>query len=165
MRTTRLVARLAVQYGAGRLQEKLPPHSTHVVHPGYMGFIKPSPNPIGLIADFIWSALNQSRRHTVAAPLGLEIRRHKSGAIGKYGRLCPRPDYTSYKSWLCGRARNWFASPTWRTRSWLVSEWEFPGQRLSTASENPGTRRGLWWCRPEARRPAQFQGEPTRPAG
>ena len=29
-------------------------------HPGYMGLITPSPNPVGVIADFICSALNQN---------------------------------------------------------------------------------------------------------
>src|SRR5215831_16860820 len=42
------------------LEQKLLPYSTHVGHPGYMGLITPSPNPIGVIADFICSALNQN---------------------------------------------------------------------------------------------------------
>ena len=42
------------------LQGKLLPYCTHVGHPGYMGLITPSPNPIGVIADFICSALNQN---------------------------------------------------------------------------------------------------------
>ncbi|HEU5335328.1 MAG TPA: pyridoxal-dependent decarboxylase, partial [Terriglobales bacterium] len=42
------------------LQEKLLPYCTHVGHPGYMGLITPSPNPVGVIADFICSALNQN---------------------------------------------------------------------------------------------------------
>src|SRR5690242_18548582 len=42
------------------LQEKLLPYCTHVGHPGYMGLITPSPNPIGVIGDFICSALNQN---------------------------------------------------------------------------------------------------------
>jgi aromatic-L-amino-acid/L-tryptophan decarboxylase len=42
------------------LQEKLLPYCTHVGHPGYMGLITPSPNPVGIIADFICSALNQN---------------------------------------------------------------------------------------------------------
>jgi aromatic-L-amino-acid decarboxylase len=44
----------------GELEKKLLPHCTHVGHPGYMGLITPSPNPIGIIADFICSALNQN---------------------------------------------------------------------------------------------------------
>ena len=42
------------------LEEKLLPYCTHVGHPGYMGLITPSPNPIGVITDFICSALNQN---------------------------------------------------------------------------------------------------------
>jgi aromatic-L-amino-acid/L-tryptophan decarboxylase len=42
------------------LEEKLLPYCTHVAHPGYMGLITPSPSPVGIIADFICSALNQN---------------------------------------------------------------------------------------------------------
>ena len=42
------------------LHEKLLPYCTHVGHPGYMGLITPSPNPVGIIGDFICSALNQN---------------------------------------------------------------------------------------------------------
>jgi len=42
------------------LEEKLLPYCTHVGHPGYMGLITPSPNPAGVIGDFICSALNQN---------------------------------------------------------------------------------------------------------
>ena len=42
------------------LENKLFPYCTHVGHPGYMGLITPSPNPIGIIADFICSAINQN---------------------------------------------------------------------------------------------------------
>lgn len=42
------------------LEKKLLPYCTHVGHPGYMGLITPSPNPVGVIADFICSALNQN---------------------------------------------------------------------------------------------------------
>src|SRR5215469_6444647 len=42
------------------LEDKLLPYCTHVGHPGYMGLITPSPNPIGVVADFICSALNQN---------------------------------------------------------------------------------------------------------
>jgi aromatic-L-amino-acid/L-tryptophan decarboxylase len=42
------------------LENKLLPYCTHVGHPGYMGLITPSPNPVGVIADFICSALNQN---------------------------------------------------------------------------------------------------------
>src|SRR5499425_3093364 len=42
------------------LETKLFPYCTNVGHPGYMGLITPSPNPVGIIADFICSALNQN---------------------------------------------------------------------------------------------------------
>jgi aromatic-L-amino-acid/L-tryptophan decarboxylase len=42
------------------LEEKLLPYCTHVGHPGYMGLITPSPTPVGVIGDFICSALNQN---------------------------------------------------------------------------------------------------------
>lgn len=42
------------------LEEKLIPYCTHVSHPGYMGLITPSPNPAGILADFLASALNQN---------------------------------------------------------------------------------------------------------
>jgi aromatic-L-amino-acid decarboxylase len=42
------------------VKTKLLPNCTHVGHPGYMGLITPSPNPVGVIADFICSALNQN---------------------------------------------------------------------------------------------------------
>jgi glutamate/tyrosine decarboxylase-like PLP-dependent enzyme len=42
------------------LERKLLPYCTHVAHPGYMGLITPSPTPIGILGDFISSALNQN---------------------------------------------------------------------------------------------------------
>ena len=42
------------------LENKLFPYCTNVGHPGYMGLITPSPNPVGVIADFICSAINQN---------------------------------------------------------------------------------------------------------
>lgn len=42
------------------LEVKLVPYCTNVGHPGYMGLITPSPNPVGIVADFICSALNQN---------------------------------------------------------------------------------------------------------
>ena len=42
------------------LNEKLLPYCTNVGHPGYMGLITPSPNPVGVIADLICSAINQN---------------------------------------------------------------------------------------------------------
>jgi len=41
-------------------ENKILPYCTHVGHPGYMGLITPSPNPLGVIADFICSAINQN---------------------------------------------------------------------------------------------------------
>jgi aromatic-L-amino-acid/L-tryptophan decarboxylase len=42
------------------LEEKLVPYCTHVNHKGYMGLITPSPNPAGILGDFLASALNQN---------------------------------------------------------------------------------------------------------
>ncbi len=42
------------------LEAKLLPYCTNVGHPGYMGLITPSPNPVGVIGDFICSAINQN---------------------------------------------------------------------------------------------------------
>lgn len=42
------------------LEDKLLPYCTNVGHPGYMGLITPSPNPVGVVADFVCSALNQN---------------------------------------------------------------------------------------------------------
>src|SRR5215468_3550450 len=43
-----------------QLEDKLLPYCTHVGHPGYMGLITPSPSPVGVLGDFICSALNQN---------------------------------------------------------------------------------------------------------
>ena len=43
-----------------KIEENLVPYCTHVNHPGYMGLITPSPNPAGILADFLASALNQN---------------------------------------------------------------------------------------------------------
>jgi aromatic-L-amino-acid/L-tryptophan decarboxylase len=42
------------------LEEKLLPNCTHVGHPGYFGFITPSPLPAGALADLVASVLNQN---------------------------------------------------------------------------------------------------------
>jgi aromatic-L-amino-acid/L-tryptophan decarboxylase len=42
------------------LERKLLPYCTHVAHPGYMGLITPSPTPMGILGDFVSSALNQN---------------------------------------------------------------------------------------------------------
>jgi aromatic-L-amino-acid/L-tryptophan decarboxylase len=38
----------------------LMPYCTHVSHAGYMGLITPSPNPAGILGDFLAAALNQN---------------------------------------------------------------------------------------------------------
>jgi aromatic-L-amino-acid/L-tryptophan decarboxylase len=57
------------------LQEKVIPYCTNVGHPGYMGLITPSPNPIGVIADFICSALNQNVGAYSIGPSAVAIER------------------------------------------------------------------------------------------
>jgi aromatic-L-amino-acid decarboxylase len=57
------------------IQEKLLPYCTHVGHPGYMGLITPSPNPIGVVADFICSALNQNIGAYSIGPSGVAMER------------------------------------------------------------------------------------------
>jgi glutamate/tyrosine decarboxylase-like PLP-dependent enzyme len=42
------------------LNEKLLPYCMQVNHPGYLGLITPSPTPVGILGDFIASALNQN---------------------------------------------------------------------------------------------------------
>src|SRR5580704_11093403 len=57
------------------LEEKLLPYCTHVGHPGYMGLITPSPNPVGIIADFICSALNQNVGAYTIGPAAVAMER------------------------------------------------------------------------------------------
>jgi|SoiMethySBSTD1v2_1073268.scaffolds.fasta_scaffold66787_3 aromatic-L-amino-acid/L-tryptophan decarboxylase len=57
------------------LEEKLLPYCTHVGHPGYMGLITPSPAPIGVIADFICSALNQNLGTYTIGPAAVAMER------------------------------------------------------------------------------------------
>jgi aromatic-L-amino-acid decarboxylase len=57
------------------VQEKLLPYCTHVGHPGYMGLITPSPNPVGVLADFICSALNQNIGAYSIGPAGVAMER------------------------------------------------------------------------------------------
>src|SRR5439155_2765720 len=59
----------------GELEEKLFPYCTHVGHPGYMGLITPSPNPIGVIADCICSALNQNIGAYTIGPAAVAMER------------------------------------------------------------------------------------------
>jgi glutamate/tyrosine decarboxylase-like PLP-dependent enzyme len=57
------------------IKSKLLPYCTHVGHPGYMGLITPSPNPIGVIGDFICSALNQNLGTYSIGPSAVEMER------------------------------------------------------------------------------------------
>ncbi|MGA3089960.1 MAG: aspartate aminotransferase family protein [Terriglobales bacterium] len=57
------------------LEQKLLPYCTHVGHPGYMGLITPSPNPVGIIADFICSALNQNIGAYTIGPAAVAMER------------------------------------------------------------------------------------------
>jgi len=57
------------------VETKLLPYCTHVGHPGYMGLITPSPSPMGIIADFICSALNQNLGTYSIGPSAIEMER------------------------------------------------------------------------------------------
>jgi aromatic-L-amino-acid decarboxylase len=57
------------------LEEKLLPNCTNVGHPGYMGLITPSPNPVGIVADFICSALNQNIGAYTIGPAAVAMER------------------------------------------------------------------------------------------
>ena len=57
------------------LDAKLYPYCTNVGHPGYMGLITPSPNPVGVIGDFICSALNQNIGAYSIGPSAVAIER------------------------------------------------------------------------------------------
>lgn len=55
------------------LKEKLFPFITNVNHPGYFGLITPTPNPIGILGDFIASALNQNLGAYSIGPSAVEM--------------------------------------------------------------------------------------------
>lgn len=55
------------------LEEKLIPYCTHVNHPGYMGLITPSPNPAGILSEFLASALNQNVGAYSIGPSGVAM--------------------------------------------------------------------------------------------
>src|SRR6201997_724734 len=55
------------------LETKLFPYCTNVGHPGYMGLITPSPNPVCIISDFICSALNQNLGTYSIGPSAIEM--------------------------------------------------------------------------------------------
>ncbi|MBI4565768.1 MAG: aminotransferase class V-fold PLP-dependent enzyme [Planctomycetes bacterium] len=57
------------------LRIKLLPYCTNVNHPGYYGLMTPTPAPIGVLADFIASAINQNVGSYVIAPSATEMER------------------------------------------------------------------------------------------
>jgi aromatic-L-amino-acid decarboxylase len=68
-------ASIPAQQVLGELEEKFLPYCTHVGHPGYMGLITPSPNPVGVIGDLICSALNQNIGAYTIGPSGVAMER------------------------------------------------------------------------------------------
>src|SRR2546422_11525494 len=69
-----------------QIQEKLLPYCTHVGHPGYFGLITPSPNLMGILADFICSALNQNvGAYTIGPSAGSIERRNRQWVLGILG--------------------------------------------------------------------------------
>ncbi|MQA89508.1 MAG: aminotransferase class I/II-fold pyridoxal phosphate-dependent enzyme [Gemmatimonas sp.] len=57
------------------LEAKLLPHVTQVNHPGYFGYITPTPTPAGILADFVASALNQNLGLYSLGPAAVAIER------------------------------------------------------------------------------------------
>jgi glutamate/tyrosine decarboxylase-like PLP-dependent enzyme len=57
------------------LEEKLLPHVAQVNHPGYFGYITPSPLPAGILGDLIASALNQNVALYAIGPGAVAIER------------------------------------------------------------------------------------------
>src|SRR5262245_13916240 len=57
------------------LEDKLLPNCVHVNHPGYFGLMTPTPMPVGILADFITSALNQNIGTYVIGPAATEMER------------------------------------------------------------------------------------------
>jgi aromatic-L-amino-acid decarboxylase len=57
------------------LERKLFPHCTHVNHPGYFGLMTPSPNPMGILGDFVASALNQNLGTYTVGPAAIALER------------------------------------------------------------------------------------------
>ena len=55
------------------VREKLLPNSTAVNHPGYLGLITSTPTPIGILGDFIASALNQNIGAYSIGPSGVAM--------------------------------------------------------------------------------------------
>ncbi|MHC4513209.1 MAG: pyridoxal phosphate-dependent decarboxylase family protein [Planctomycetota bacterium] len=59
----------------GEVEQKLLPYCTHVSHPGYFGLITPTPLPVGALADFLASALNQNVGTYVLGPSATAMER------------------------------------------------------------------------------------------
>ncbi len=57
------------------LREKLLPNCAQINHPGYFGFITPTPTPVGVIGDLIASALNQNVGVWPSAPSATAMER------------------------------------------------------------------------------------------
>jgi glutamate/tyrosine decarboxylase-like PLP-dependent enzyme len=57
------------------INEKLLPYCTQVNHPGYFGLITPSPTPVGILGDFIASALNQNIGAYTIGPAAVTMER------------------------------------------------------------------------------------------
>ena len=57
------------------LEQKLMPYVTHVNHPGYMGLITPTPNPAGILADLLASAINQNLGAYTIGPSAVAMER------------------------------------------------------------------------------------------
>jgi len=69
--------------------QKLLPYCTHVGHPVYTGLITPSPYPVGVIGDFICSALNQNLGVYSIGPSAVAMERQTVGwltDLAGYGR-------------------------------------------------------------------------------
>jgi glutamate/tyrosine decarboxylase-like PLP-dependent enzyme len=57
------------------VERKLLPYCTQVNHPGYFGLITPTPNPAGILADLIASALNQNLGAYTIGPSAVAMER------------------------------------------------------------------------------------------
>ncbi|MEX2571710.1 MAG: aminotransferase class I/II-fold pyridoxal phosphate-dependent enzyme [Gemmatimonadota bacterium] len=57
------------------LEKKLLPYIAQVNHPGYFGYITPSPTPVGILADLITSALNQNVALYAIGPSAVALER------------------------------------------------------------------------------------------
>jgi glutamate/tyrosine decarboxylase-like PLP-dependent enzyme len=57
------------------IDEKVLPYCTHVSHPGYFGLITPTPTPVGILGDFLASALNQNLGAWTIGPSAVAMER------------------------------------------------------------------------------------------